>query len=137
MAEQPTGMTATAHPASRLERVLGVVPRMLSSKPHIVLLVGLGVYLIVLPLLHIFTPSAGAELIGGNYTNVTSDIGACIAAGGTLHLIRQDRKRGLLEQERLRLASETHTLLHFVHRDAARSLGHVVPPDGVGVADGR
>ena len=53
---------------------------------------GLGVYLIVLPLPG-FAVSANAELIGGNYTNVTSDIGACIAAGGTLHLVSENRKR--------------------------------------------
>ncbi len=34
-----------------------------------------------------------AELIGGNYTNVTSDLGACIAAGLTVHLVRRDRRR--------------------------------------------
>ena len=45
------------------------------------LLVGLGIYLIVLPILGLHV-SANSELIGGNYTNVTSDIGACIAAGG-------------------------------------------------------
>lgn len=35
--------------------------------------------------------SAKAELIGGNYTNVTSDLGACIAAGGTVHLVKRHR----------------------------------------------
>jgi len=35
--------------------------------------------------------SAKAELIGGNYTNVTSDLGACIAAGGTVHLVKRNR----------------------------------------------
>jgi predicted phage tail protein len=71
-------------------RALQWVPRILSSKPHIVWLMALGVYLIVLPLLGIAV-SAKSELIGGNYTNVTSDIGACIAAGGTLHLVSQGR----------------------------------------------
>ena len=42
-------------------------------------------------------------LIGGNYTNVTSDIGACIAAGGTLHLVNQGRKRQRADAERLTL----------------------------------
>ncbi len=68
--------------------------------------------------------SAKSELIGGNYTNVTSDIGACIAAGGTLHLISQNRKRRQMEEERLRLAKETHRLLHYVCHDAAAQLGH-------------
>jgi len=123
-----TGL-ADDHPASRLDRVLQYVPRMLSSKPHIMLLMLLGVYLILLPLFGIAV-SAKSELIGGNYTNVTSDIGACIAAGGTLHLIRQNRKRQRLDAERLRLLTEVHTLLHHVHAAAAAELGQPAPPAG-------
>jgi hypothetical protein len=122
-----TGSTAdlaTDDPKSWLDRILGWVPRLLSSKPHVIVLLGLGVYLIVLPLAGV-NVSAKSELIGGNYTNVTSDIGACIAAGGTLHLISQNRKRNKVEAERLRLAQETHRLLHYVYRDAALQLGHV------------
>ncbi|HEX9030332.1 MAG TPA: hypothetical protein VF834_00720 [Streptosporangiaceae bacterium] len=113
---------ATDHPASRFDQALQWVPRILSSKPHIVLLVLLGIYLIVLPLTGVVV-SAQSELIGGNYTNVTSDIGACIAAGGTLHLVSQGRKRQKTEAERLRLTQEMHTLLHHVHADAAAELG--------------
>jgi hypothetical protein len=111
-------------PQSRIDRILAWVPRILSSKPHVLILLGLGVYLIVLPLVGV-TVSSNAELIGGNYTNVTSDIGACIAAGGTLHLVGQSRRRRRMEEERLRLAQETHRLLHFVCGDAARQLGHL------------
>ena len=124
-----TGSTndlAMDEPKSRLDRILQWVPRLLSSKPHIIILMVLGIYLIVLPLLGV-TVSAQSELIGGNYTNVTSDIGACIAAGGTLHLISQSRRRRKLEEERLRLAKESHRLLHYVYGDAARQLGHVTP----------
>jgi hypothetical protein len=118
-----TNDLATDAPASRLDQILQWIPRILSSKPHIIVLMGLGTYLILLPLLGV-TVSANAELIGGNYTNVTSDIGACIAAGGTLHLINQSRKRRKAEEERLRLAQETHRLLHHIYFDAARQLGH-------------
>ncbi len=52
----------------------------------------LGVFLVVLPLIGVHV-SARAELIGGNYTNVTSDLGACIAAGLTVHLVKRDRRR--------------------------------------------
>lgn len=110
-------------PRTRLDSVLQWVPRMLSSKPHVVLLMGLGIYLIFLPLVGV-NVSARAELIGGNYTNVTSDIGACIAAGGTLHLVSQNRKRRRLDAERLQLTRETHRLLHAVYADKARELGH-------------
>ncbi|HVA21372.1 MAG TPA: hypothetical protein VNN74_04670 [Candidatus Micrarchaeia archaeon] len=110
-----------AEPTTRLDRVLQYVPRVLSSKAHVLFLVALGVFLVVLPLLGVAV-SARAELIGGNYTNVTSDVGACIAAGGTLHLIRQQGRRHRLESERLRLTQEMHRLLHHVHRDAAAEL---------------
>ena len=46
----------------------------------------------MLPLLRL-TVSAKAELIGGNYTNVTSDVGARMAAGPTLHIVREGRGR--------------------------------------------
>jgi len=123
----PTDDLADEKPRSRIDQMLQWVPRILSSKPHVLVLLGLGVYLIVLPLLGVRV-SANAELIGGNYTNVTSDIGACIAAGGTLHLVAQSRKRRKVEEERLRLARETHRLLHFVYSDAARHLGPPVLP---------
>ena len=67
-------------PRSRLDHALQWVPRILSSKPHVIALIALGFYLIVLPLVGVMV-SARAELIGGNYTNVTSDIAASIAAG--------------------------------------------------------
>ncbi len=52
----------------------------------------LGVYLVLLPLFGV-NVSAKAELIGGNYTNVTSDLGACIAAGLTVHLVKRAHRR--------------------------------------------
>ena len=123
---------ATDNPTSVLDKALQWVPRILSSKPHVIVLVGLGIYLIVLPLAGV-NVSAKSELIGGNYTNVTSDIGACIAAGGTLHLISQNRKRRRTEEERLRLAQETHRLLHYVCHDAALQLGHMTISAAAGV----
>ncbi len=121
--QDPTGSLADlAEPTSGLDRVLQYIPRVLASKAHVVLLMGLGVFLVLLPLVGVAV-SAKAELIGGNYTNVTSDVGACIAAGGTLHLIRQQRRRHRLEAERLRLTEEMHRLLHHVHREAAAEIG--------------
>jgi predicted phage tail protein len=92
---EPAGVDAPVtgaqdgHP-NPLVRVLNAVPRLLASKVHVVFLFGLGVFLVVLPLVGVAV-SAKAELIGGNYTNVTSDLGACIAAGGTVHLVRRHR----------------------------------------------
>jgi hypothetical protein len=118
---------AADHPESWFDRVLKWVPRILSSKPHIVALILLGIYLIVLPVVGVAV-SARAELIGGNYTNVTSDIGACIAAGGTLHLVNQGRRRQKLDAERLRMLTEVHALLHHLHPDAADALFSRTPP---------
>jgi len=81
--------TQDAHP-NPFVRALNAVPSLLASKAHVIFLFGLGVYLVVLPLVGI-SVSAKAELIGGNYTNVTSDLGACIAAGGTVHLVKRHR----------------------------------------------
>jgi hypothetical protein len=130
-----TNDLAMDDPRSRFDRVLQWVPRVLSSKPHVVALIALGIYLIVLPLLGVMV-SAKAELIGGNYTNVTSDIAASIAAGGTLHLVSQSRRRRRVDEERLRLARETHELLHQVYGDAARQLGHVSGAAGPGPSPG-
>ena len=110
-----------ASPEARFDHILGYVPRVLSSKAHVIFLIGLGIYLVVLPLLGLAV-SAKAELIGGNYTNVTSDVGACIAAGGTLHLIHQGRRRHRLEEERLQLTRQMHKLLFRVHAAQATDL---------------
>jgi hypothetical protein len=92
--DDPVTQAATAHltPQSRVDKILALVPRALSSHAHIVFLFGLGIFLVVLPILGV-NVSAKAELIGGNYTNVTSDLGACIAAGLTVHLVKRDRRR--------------------------------------------
>jgi hypothetical protein len=132
--EGPEGLAALAVPLTRLERTLQVIPRALSSKAHVILLLVLGVYLVVLPLVGVQV-SAKAELIGGNYTNVTSDVGACIAAGGTLHLIRQGRRRHRLEQERLRLTAQMHAVLCRAHPDLAAAVG-ALPLDGSEPAGG-
>lgn len=85
-------VTAAAEPTTKLDRALALVPRALSSHAHIIFLGALGVYLVLLPLFGVDV-SARSELIGGNYTNVTSDLGACIAAGLTVHLVKRDRQR--------------------------------------------
>ena len=90
--DEPDVTGAVAAPANRFEKILNAVPRLLSSKGHIVFLFALGLYLVVLPVLHIYTPGPTQMLEGGNYTNVTSDLGACIAAGGTVHLIKKNRE---------------------------------------------
>jgi hypothetical protein len=79
-------------PKTWLDRVLADVPKVLSSHAHIIFLGALGIYLVLLPLVGV-NVSAKAELIGGNYTNVTSDLGASIAAGLTVHIVKRERTR--------------------------------------------
>jgi hypothetical protein len=118
---------ADDRPEKRFDRILQWIPRILSSKPHVVLLVLLGLYLVVLPLFGIVV-SQKSELIGGNYTNVTSDIGACIAAGGTLHLISQGRRRLRAEEERTRILRDIHDKIHQLHLHAMTDIGRTLPP---------
>jgi hypothetical protein len=120
---------AADRPDSFFDRALQWIPRVLSSKPHVIFLTLLGGYLVVLPLFGVMV-SAKSELIGGNYTNVTSDIGACIAAGGTLHLVNQNRKRMRADAERLRLLQDIHALLNHVHSDAASEISHALATPG-------
>lgn len=49
--------------------------------------------------------NAKAQLIGSNYTNVTCDLGACVAAGMTVHLAPRDHRR----------AGEHPELFHGLH----------------------
>lgn len=100
---------------NRLEAALGYVPRFLASHFHVIWLMGLGIYLIVLPLCGVAV-SAKSELIGGNYTNVTSDIGACIAAGGTLTLVKHQRKQTKAAELRARTAQATHAMVADLYR---------------------
>jgi hypothetical protein len=104
-----------AESPNRMENALGYVPRFLASHVHVIWLMALGVYLIVLPLCGVDV-SAKAELIGGNYTNVTSDIGACIAAGGTLTLVKHQRKQTRAAELRAALAQKTNAMVADLYR---------------------
>jgi hypothetical protein len=108
MTEDSAGLGMAVNP-SRFEKILGLIPRFLSSHVHVIWLLGLGIYLIVLPLCGV-NVSAKSELIGGNYTNVSGDIGACIAAGGTVHLVKQQRKRN-------RVTDATHKIMADLYRE--------------------
>jgi hypothetical protein len=50
--------------------------------------------------------------VGGNYTNVTSDLGACIAAGGTLHVIRSHHQHRAEIAELREMLREVRSKLH-------------------------
>lgn len=73
------------------------IPRTLASILSRYIFVGLFFYLVILPVLGVYTPSANAMLIGGNYTNVTGALGACIASAVGL-AIKRDQKKRHIEQ---------------------------------------
>ena len=71
------------------------IPRALASIASRYVFVILFFYLVVLPITGIYTPSSNAMLEGGNYTNVTGALGACIASAVGLAIHRDIKKRHL------------------------------------------
>lgn len=92
--------------------IFKLILRWIDSTTHILGLAGLGVVLVLLPIVGVHI-SSFFELIGGNYTNVISAIGACIAASaGTRsavqhHYVRDEVKK---LREALRLLSSSGKL---------------------------
>ena len=93
-----------------MKKFLAAIPRALSSNISIFIFIFLFIYLVVFGLIGIFVkhvaPSNEAQLILGNYTNVTSALGAAIAAGAStamhssvkkLHTRHDDLKESLEE----------------------------------------
>lgn len=97
-------------PRTWLDRALALVPRVLSSHAHIIFLGALGIYLVLLPLVGVEVGSK-AELIGGNYTNVTSDLAASIAAGLTVHIVKRERSRSRELEEKFQKLHLRHDAL--------------------------
>lgn len=88
--------------------MLARIPAALASSVHILFLGSLGLWLIVVPLIpgtEVVRPSEFAELIGGNWTNVSSALGACIAAGASLKAHNEVKRHSAL-------AERTHELLN-------------------------
>jgi hypothetical protein len=117
VAPENQSVAAQMAPRTRLDKILAIVPRALSSHAHIIFLGALGIYLVVLPLLGVGV-SSKSELIGGNYTNVTSDLGACIAAGLTVHLVKRERRRSERLEELVRGLHARHDVLEKRMADA-------------------
>lgn len=122
---------------SKFALVLGRLPNLLSSKPVIVFGIFLFFYLFVFAGLatlfgHPAAVSTNIQLILGNYTNVSSSVGAGIAAGASLTLVKRQRHAHKLAVaahiaalEARAFAQETHKLLHHLNPEEAARLGHV------------
>jgi hypothetical protein len=120
---------------SGMDRFLGKLPNVLSSKPVIIFGIILFCYLFLYAgiaslLGHAGAVSANTQLILGNYTNVSSSVGAGIAAGAGLTLLkRQNRSHRLTVAahdaalEAKSLAEETHRILHLAFPEHAAALG--------------
>jgi hypothetical protein len=120
---------------SKMDMVLGRLPSLLSSKPVIIFGIILFFYLFVFAgiaslLGHSDAVTANTQLILGNYTNVSSSVGAGIAAGAGLTLLKRQNKAHRLALaahdaaiEAKGLAEDTHRLLHLAFPDHAAALG--------------
>jgi hypothetical protein len=122
---------------SKLAQLLGRLPNVLSSMPVILFGIFLFFYLFVFAgiaslLGHPNAVSTNVQLILGNYTNVSSSVGAGIAAGASLTLVKRQRQARRLAEaahaaalDARRFAQETHKLLHMINPEAAARLGHI------------
>jgi hypothetical protein len=120
---------------SGMDRFLGKLPNVLSSKPVIIFGIILFCYLFLYAgiaslLGHAGAVSANTQLILGNYTNVSSSVGAGIAAGAGLTLLKRQNKAHRLTiaahdaaLEAKSLAEETHRILHLAFPEHAAALG--------------
>ena len=122
---------------SKIAELLGRLPNLLSSRPVILFGILLFFYLFIFAgiatlLGYPTAVSTNTQLILGNYTNVSSSVGAGIAAGASLTLVKRQHHANKLTQaahiaamEARAFAQETHKLLHLINPDAAARLGHV------------
>ena len=116
---------------ARFDKWLGKLPGLLSSKATIVIGIALFFYLCVYGAMALVVgwPEVPTQwqLILGNYTNVSSSVGAGIAAGAGLTEIRNQRRHHrllltahLAAAEAHKLAEETHRMVSEIHISNSR-----------------
>lgn len=121
----PTLPPVVDEPTTLPGRFLAGIPRWSASRPHIWLMVALWVVLVPVTLIWPHLLPLTWQLALGNHTNVISATGASIAAGSTLAVHGEVRKRRVVEEARHELAEATHAMIADLH---AR---HAGPADGV------
>ena len=79
-----------------MKKFFAAIPRALASNVSIFIFLFLFIYLVIFGILGLFAktfaPSSDIQLILGNYTNVTSALGAAIAAGASTKHLSQMKK---------------------------------------------
>lgn len=104
----------------KINKLFQVIPRVLSSNVSIFIFIFLFVYLVVFGLIGLFAkavaPSSEAQLILGNYTNVTSALGAAIAAGASTAVHSSVKKLHARHDKLERSLAELHTKIDKLAR---------------------
>jgi len=94
-------------------KFLQAIPGILASNISIFIFIFLFIYLVIFGLIGLFVsqlaPTAEAQLVLGNYTNVTSALGAAIAAGASTQHLSQVRKLHHKHEELKSLIEGLHT----------------------------
>jgi len=101
-------------------KILQAIPGILSSNVSIFIFIFLFIYLVVFGLVGLFVkglaPSADMQLVLGNYTNVTSALGAAIAAGASTHSVNQMRRLHNRHEELRQLVESLHTKIDQIQK---------------------
>jgi len=123
--EQPDQSPETRDPQpSRQPRFLQAIPRILASTVSIFIFIFLFVYLVLFGFVGLFidwlAPTEGMQLILGNYTNVTSALGAAIAAGASTQHLTQVRKLRHSHAELKSLVLALHDKMDTMNSKASR-----------------
>ena len=98
---------------SQQPKFLQAIPRILASTVSIFIFIFLFIYLVLFGIVGLFidwlAPTANMQLILGNYTNVTSALGAAIAAGASTQHLTQVRKLNRKHEELKKLVVDLHS----------------------------
>ena len=103
-------------------KFLQAIPGILASNVSIFIFIFLFIYLVIFGVIGIFVdwlaPTDNMQLILGNYTNVTSALGAAIAAGASTQHLTQVRKLHHKHEELKSLIEGLHTKVDKIDKKA-------------------
>ena len=107
-----------------MKKFLAKIPEILSSNVSIFIFVFLFIYLVLFGLLGIFAknlaPSSNIQLVLGNYTNVTSALGAAIAAGASTAVHASVKKLHDKHNELKKSLDDLHAKHDDLHNEFAK-----------------